>query len=217
MEWTKYKGRNKKIKSLRRKGKSMKDIAKMLNCGKSMVSYHCQGIRISNSQRRKLIERVSLNALNGSRHAKLDWDDKKAKVISAAKDEWPSVKNNPEMMGFLGLYWGEGTKRSGNISIVNNDEGIILASLKVFKKLDPEANITCVVKCYPDHDKEKCREFWYDLLKLDIKVRDKKLVGKTRRHYSKNGLCVLQFSNWQVYHKILTWINCWREELKSIS
>lgn len=144
--------------------------------------------------------------------AKQKWDHKKEAVVQEAILEWPVVKNNPELMGFLGLYWGEGDKRSSYVGIVNTDPGIIVASFKMFRQLSPGCKIEVMIRCYPEHDASECKIFWQNLLGVQAKTKDKDWLGK-KRGGCKYGVCTIRYSDWKIKHKILAWLGLWRNDL----
>lgn len=202
-EWIRHKQRNEQIRQLRVANHSIPYIARLLGISKATVSYHCRGISVT-------IKRYTTDS--GTLANAASWERRKQEISNQAEAEWCNVKQDPKMMGFLGIYWGEGTKRSSSIGIVNNDPGIISIAVDVFRALSPNAKLDAVVRCYPDHDKLACEKYWSDLLLLDVRVVDKKWAGSGTRHYSTWGLCSIRFSNWVVRAKILTWIRLWREE-----
>lgn len=137
-------------------------------------------------------------------------------VEAQAVRTWPEMKENPELMGFLGLYWGEGDKRSQALSIVNNDPGVIKAALTIFSRLSPDARFDLNVRCYPDQDKIECKAYWEAALGKPVRVLDKKWVGNKKKALSQHGLCTLRYSDWEVKTRIMRWIRCWREDLVGV-
>lgn len=117
------------------------------------------------------------------------------------------------MLGFLGLYWGEGLRRSSMVGITNNDPGIIKSVLMIFNKYCPKKPKDIRIKCYPEHDKSQCKAFWERILGEQVKIEDKNWVTNNRRYYSKYGLCVVRFSQFEFRWRILTWIDLWRKSL----
>lgn len=210
-EWKRNMKRNSRIRELRKKGYSIPEIARKLNISKSTTSLHCKNVTIENPERMK--KRIKENGMNGCKAAKKKWDDKKTEIKKLAEKEWTLIRKDPEMMGFLGLYWGEGSKRNGKVEIVNNDYGVILAAIKIFERLCPDKNFEITVKYYPEQKPEQCRKFWEKILRKPIRLREKKWLGKTRRIYSINGLCTVRFSDWSTYTRIVTWLNLWKKEL----
>lgn len=223
--WKSHNDRNNLIVELRKQGHSLNHICAVVGCVKSVASYHCRNIKLTNEQKNKLRKasyspKCLDNLRQASKASTAKWHKLREDIKLAAEREWPDVKHDPIMMGFLGLYWGEGTKRSksktGSISIVNNDCGIILAALFIFNKWRV-TNIRITVKCYPEHNKEHCKLYWEKILCRDVKIIDKAWLGKKRKMYSQHGLCVVEFANIQFFHRIIRWLDLWREELLAMA
>lgn len=198
--------RSNRIKQLRSTGLSIPKIAKRLKCAKSIVSYHCKNVKLSDEQVVTLKNNSTTTSKYASAINKLNWDRAKAKSSNEADKEFKELSKNPDFMLFLGLYWGEGNKRGSTIGITNNDPGVILISLKWFKYFSPNSNFETIIKCYPEQDQNKCAKYWSDILKLPIKTMPKPWLGKHRKIYSKRGLCVLRFNNWKFRTKLLRWL-----------
>lgn len=217
MEWIRNRTRNEEIRKLRRDGFSIRRISELLGVSKSTVSLHCKHITSDIiSQQELLLEsrKRSNRALSdASLSNQRKWDQKKAEVRALATIDWYTIRQNPNMMGFLGLYWGEGSKANHEVAIVNNDPGIIVAAIGCFRQLCPGAKLRILIRVYPDHDKREAESFWSSILRTDVRVIDKQWAGKLHRAHSRRGLCTVRFSDWKTKIKIMTWIDLWRKEL----
>jgi hypothetical protein len=146
----------------------------------------------------------------------LNWDAKKQAIRTKARKNWPTTKIDPEMMGFLGLYWGEGSKslgRNKQVCIVNSDPGIIKLSAKIFRRLDPNAKIEAIIRYYPDNDAEACQKCWVGIVNPSkVRMIERVDLRPTKRKLE-FGTCTIRFSNWRVYHTILEWLDCWKDEI----
>ena len=117
------------------------------NCAHNLkgVSPPVQEERFTKYIPKALMTKLKESAKLGGIAGKTKWDVRKRCVIDEAKGEWNKIKTDPEIMGFLGLYWGEGSKRQKTISIVNNDPGIIKVALDVFHMLTPDCKIVLYI------------------------------------------------------------------------
>lgn len=214
-EWKAFRSRNKRIRQLRQNGYGLREISSILNCPKSTVKYYADRISVSSDKSRAL-KRIKENAENGRLAGELKWKRRKEEITKESKKDWATLKNDPRFMAFLGIYWGEGFK-TGHIGIVNNDPSMILAGLLAFKRLNPESHVVATIFCYPDHQKTECANFWMNLLKgAEIRIRNvsDKRSGK-KPHKSPHGLCRLEYSDWRTFTKIMTWLECWKQDLKA--
>lgn len=210
------KSRSERIKQLRESGYGLREISSLLNCPKSTVKYHADKVNVSD--RSHILERIKKNAKNGCLAGKLKWERRRESAADEARKEWHSVRQNPQMMAFLGLYWGEGGKTQRTIKIANNDPWVIVAALKTLKRLSSNKHIVATIRCYPDHNKATCANFWRKILPpgVVIWVRDVNdaRIGK-KQHRSQYGLCYVSLSDWKAFAKIMTWIDCWKQDLKA--
>ena len=214
-EWIKNKKRNEKIRKLREDGYSIKGIATKLGCCKSTVSYQCRGIEPKTRDR--IEKAIKANRKNLRDTSTKRWDKLINEVKHEAKKEWKELRHDPNMVGFLGLYWGEGRKTNSSIGISNNNPDIIKICHSFFRTLEPNKQFRISIIYYPSHKKSEVEKFWKELLDDDnIKWAIKKNTDKRgNSHYNERcpyGRCQLQFNNYKIFHRILTWIECWKEE-----
>ena len=65
-EWERNKERNTQIRQLRSEGKGIGEIARILQCSKSMVSYHARHVELSDGQKQSLKDKTKVkNRQNG--------------------------------------------------------------------------------------------------------------------------------------------------------
>jgi hypothetical protein len=217
-EWKRNMDRNQQIRECRKGSLSIAEIANLLNINKSTVSFHCRGIKIN---RERINIKIKENGKKASDRAKTLWDINKKIVREEASKEWEIIKINPELMGFLGLYWGEGSKLNGGkdtsaICITNSDPQIIKFCAKMFRKLDPNAKLVARVTCYQDQDLKQCETIWKNatLVPIKITIKESKRWSKsTHGGRSKYGTCYLKFNNWKIFNKIIKWIDLWSKEI----
>lgn len=217
-EWNRNKESNKRIIELRKDGFSIKTIAKMVGRHQSIVSYHCDGVKISGdilkTKKGKESAICRRNASMASKCVREQWIKRRDDATKEAESEWPKIRNDPRMMGFLGLYWGEGGKRGHEIGIANYDPGVILAFIAMMNHFDVAVRDKSIhVMCYPTHDISNSKKFWEKCLKRPISIHQKEWWGTKKKTYSQYGTCYVRVSNWKIKQKILTWLECWRNDL----
>lgn len=123
----------KKVIRLRQEGRSIKEIAKMLNLSSSTVSLWTRNIVLSPSQKQKLIERV-FNALQNGRKKAQDAkkkirDEQKRKIINEALKNLGKISKRDLFIIGIALYWGEGFKKDSRLGFANSDPGMIMLFL----------------------------------------------------------------------------------------
>ena len=194
-----------KIIVLRKEGYPYKVIAKMIGCSPSTVYKYGKNIK-------PLCKiKSTRNNAAATKAARDKWVAKKDAAIREAIEEWPTLKQDPQFMGFLGLYWGEGTKsgrKTVRICVANMDPSIILFCYNYL--LDLTSNrIRCWVLCCEEHA-ELAEHFWEQLLRIPVAIRCRKPIKPIKRE---TGICYIRVNDWRLYHKIITWLECWEREI----
>ena len=113
----------------RRKGRSIKDIAKLLGVSKSTVSLWCSDIELTQKQiealHRKMVKASYKGRLKGARVQK----QRRLQKISHYQKEGGKdigIINDRDLLLFgLGLYLGEGNKHGNNFQFVNSSPDVI--------------------------------------------------------------------------------------------
>lgn len=202
------------IQELRRQGYSIKEIERKLECSRATASKYCRGVVLDDKAKARLRSRVRMNAINGSAAFSQRCREADEQAIQEARNQWADIKVSPRMMAFLGVYWGEGNKRSGYIGVSNSDPTLIRFCLSVLYELTPDSRKVAEIRYYPDHDPTQIKNMWVGVLdgvELSLKevVKVDKRAGK-KPTKSKYGMCHLRMSDRTVWLKILTWLECWK-------
>lgn len=119
---------------LRRRGKSISEIADELKMNKSTVSIWCRDVRLAEAQQKRIALRQSrggriglLKAAEMKRTRRIE--DTRRQYSLGAADVGQITPRDIFFLG-LGLYWGEGYKKgSGEFGFTNSNPAIIRAFL----------------------------------------------------------------------------------------
>lgn len=122
---------------LRRKGFSIKEIAKTLHVSPGSVSLWCQDVALSASQKAVLEKKRYLAGQAGRQKGA---DMNRAKRVSAldlakkhAESQVKEISTRELFYLGLGIYWGEGVKsRTGQAAVVNSDPRILRVAVRWF-------------------------------------------------------------------------------------
>lgn len=196
------------VKALRMDGLSVKQIARQLGISVSTSSKYCRGLRPNN--------RLSSNNSAATAAAAEKWRIKREEIVNRAKKQWPGVKKDPSLLSLVALYWAEGTKRQQLFVITNSDPGIIRASITALNELGIN-DFSFNLRIYANlHNERACRRAWKGFIGRDITgCSTIKSRSSRPRKWSKYGVCSLYVRNgFEIWHKIMAWIDCWRKELK---
>jgi Homeodomain-like domain len=123
---------------LRRRGESIKDIAKKLNVSRGSVSLWCQEILLTSTQKQKL-KKKQIAAGHAGRMQGAEMNKKKrldaiSRFVNDGMNEIGSLSERDLLMLGIGLYWGEGIKsRTGQTAMVNSDPNVLKVAKKWFQ------------------------------------------------------------------------------------
>ncbi len=130
--------RNRAIE-LRRKGQSIKEIAKKIGVSKSSASIWCRDIVLTKAQVKKLHESMVKGSYAGRMKGARMQYERRLKVIEAAningRAEIGSLSKRDLLISFISLYWGEGSKKSRQFAINNSDSEMVKFIINALKKL----------------------------------------------------------------------------------
>jgi hypothetical protein len=127
-------------RNLRTQGMSIKSISKRLAVSQGSVSVWCRDLRLSDTQREKLVQHQIASGHKGRMMGVESNKRKKANNIyeqkTIAKAMVGKLTKRDKLMLGIGLYWGEGVKagRSGT-ALVNSDPSVILFARDWFEQL----------------------------------------------------------------------------------
>lgn len=190
------------LEKLYTSGKSMFEISMSLKCSVHKVSYWMDKYGIKRRSRSEATY-IKLNPLGDP-----------FKIIKLFNSD------SSFLFGLgIGIYWGEGLKKSPYaIRVANTDAGVI----KTFRKflivicgLEPRKLFYSIV-CFNDSDVEKVKAYWAKELGINQEkfgkiVQIPKQGKGTYKRKSEFGVCTLSVSN----PKLKTWIMNEIQKLKS--
>lgn len=209
-------------RNIRRKGKSIKDIAKKLNIGKSTISIWCRDIKLSNKQLENIYKNgLKKSLLGGLIGAEVN-HQKKLNEISTRYKEASQIIGKLSVRDLLiagvCLYWAEGSKTKGRFIFVNSDP-IMIKIIFIFltEILGVDKNLikpTVQINLIHQPRIKKVMKFWSNHLniRLDkfgksyfVKTVHKKVYENYHNYYGILRLQVLKGSSLQ--YKMLGFID----------
>ncbi|AKM83518.1 hypothetical protein A2422_01450 [Candidatus Woesebacteria bacterium RIFOXYC1_FULL_31_51] len=206
-----------KIYSLRQKSLSYSKIQKLTKIPKSTLSDWLSdedwSIKIKNNLTEKHLKNYKPNLIKALKVMAKMKDDRYRKYRAEALIDYKKFKNDPLFIFGLGLYWGEGDKKSGNmVAVTNSDPNILSVIAKFYRKylsLD-ESKLGIKLFIYKDINIDFAIDFWSKLLKIPrnqfIKVQILESRAKLTKTKLKYGICTLYCSNTEFHIKIREWI-----------
>ena len=166
---------------LRSKGKSIKQIAKLLGVSISIVSLWCRAIKLTPEQTEKL-KRRKVRIKHLRRLAKKSHLEKVLRVKKTIENATSEIKNLTDQEFFLtglALYWAEGFKstKETRIGFCNSDPIMIKFMLRWFKKAlkVKRRDFTLRTEFNETHKDrtEVIQKFWSKLTKIPLQQFEK--------------------------------------------
>ena len=215
-----------KAYNLRKLGESYNFIRKELGIPKSTLSYWFQYLDRSRNVRdknAKEIEKESTSRIILMNKTKKRLSlEKHEKMKKEAIEEFEKHKNNPVFIGGLMLYLGEGDKsmNTGHLRIGNIDPYVLKIFIKFLIMLC-DTNVEKIrfwLLCYPDHDIEKCLNWWSNSIgiKKSQFYKTQVIQGKHKEKKLLYGVGNITITSTFLKTKVLKWIEIMSEHLAAI-
>lgn len=181
--------------ALRRLGKSIAEISRILNASKSTVSYWCRDIPLSKSQQHALIEKQrSAGAIGRVRAAeqkrKLRIERVRTEMERGSRDVGALNQRDLFILG-LALYWGEGYK-SGNeeCGLTNSDPMIILMFIEWLRRVYAiqTPDLILRISVYATHRTRVAviEKYWSKITRVPLNqfTTTSLIKARTKKHYA---------------------------------
>lgn len=179
----KSKEKNKAIE-LRKRGESIRDIAKKLKVSKGTVSLWCRDIKLTLQQIKKLYERRRLGGYKGAR---TQYEQRLKRIEEYKKQGLKRIgnlSNRDLLLTGLALYWGEGSKKNRKIRINNSDPELIKFIIKWFKKVwnieDVKFTFRAAINEIHQNRVEEVERYWSTITGFPLKYFYKTTLIKTK-------------------------------------
>ncbi|MEK7566453.1 MAG: hypothetical protein AAB494_02145 [Patescibacteria group bacterium] len=175
-------------RKLRRKGRSIKSIAKRLDVSKGSVSVWCRDLKLTERQRNILMKKAIAAGHKGRMIGAEMNRQKRLESISYFKEkslkDIGKLSKRELLVSGIALYWGEGSK-GGKLSFANSDPALILFMIKWFKEImgvkDEEFMPRIYINEIHKPREMKVLKFWAALLNLPASQFRKTIFIKTKQ------------------------------------
>lgn len=202
---------------LRRQGKSIREIVKILNSSASSVSLWCRNIELSNKavERLKMMRSISLRALADYRKFKQKIKEKEQKELSLkAIQKLRNIDRNHLFLAGISLYWAEGFKKGHKVGFSTMDlkfAKFMLWWLSEFFDVNrTDFTVRISINKLVKHREKEIIKYWQSNLKVPFSQFTKNHIFKATRktqyknHNGYNGVLRITVKK---SSKILRWIN----------
>jgi|SRR3989344_4313897 len=184
---------------LRKKGKSIKDIARLLKISKSSASIWCRDVVLTPTQIENLHSQFIIGGYKGRlKGARLQKEKREFKIKNYQKLGIVTIKllrSRDLLLLGLGLYFGEGNKSGNQFQFTNSNPNIIKLIIlwleKIFdiKKRDLILNI--IINQLHRHREKELKKYWVKITTTNIFQFNKTIFIK-----SKNKKIYQNFNNY---------------------
>lgn len=167
--------------SLRQKGLSVNEITKILKVSKGSVSVWVRSVELTDEQKNKLKEK---GQSYGNTHAA----DHFRKLRCTYQDDGVELykKYGYEFLCGCLMYWCEGTKNKGHVSLINTDPYLIKYFIGFLEKFFGVTKDDFVIHCtyYDGADIDEIEKYWSEILETPLDNFHKSTkVSSLRKNY----------------------------------
>lgn len=160
--------------TLRKSGRSVKEIAKEIGVAKSSVSIWVRNIVISRGQLQFLREKGFTSELIEKRRKKRLFNEevKRNIIMSEAGNDIKKISENDLRLIGLCLYWGEGGKtRQGSVRLSNSDPAVIKVMMRFFREICMvrEEKFRGHIHIHSHLDVKRAEEYWSSVSNIPTK------------------------------------------------
>ncbi len=209
-------------RALRRRGESLGEIAKIVGTSKGSISYWCRDIALTEKQ----IEALLARDVAGMKRGQLIAAENKRRErqfrvekyqLEAFQDVGKLSRRDLFMLG-IGLYWAEGSKRRGLLSLANTDSHLVKAFLMFIKHVYGNTNFETKYRIQLNIDhKNRYQEvltYWSQQLHVPkcqfskptfIKAKHKKIFDHRKTYYGVIRVTIGKSTN--LNYKVFGYIN----------
>jgi hypothetical protein len=174
-------------RSLRQQGLSLREIAKITNCSKSVVSYWIKDIPLTEKQIEQLKSNQDKGRARAAQHpnsSKQKWEKIRSGIMEKAAKDIPAVLSINELR-IIGaaLYWAEGYNASRSyFFFANSNPDMIKVMMRFLHECCqvPPEKIKCRVNIHPHLDIVKAEEYWMGISGIPKTNFNKPLLAVSR-------------------------------------
>ena len=166
--------------NLRKQGKSIRNIAKILGVSKGSISLWVKDVVLTQEQKEKLKSNNPIFSNYGNIIKSKMCRDKRRKY----QDQGKQIAKNKYPLHIMGcmLYWAEGNRKNNKnvVDFVNCDIDLIKVFIQFLKKYYnvDNSDINIKIKYYDNNglSKENIISYWDNVLKLNIDESNLKII-----------------------------------------
>jgi len=198
---------------LRKKGESLKDIAKVVSASKSTIRLWTKDIVLSPAAHKRLYTASLIKMTTGANNQRNRRLKEIEGIILKAKEEINEPINNSafKLLGAM-TYWAEGAKY-GQMAIINSDPLLIKFMVEWMRKVFNVhyTDMKIHLNIYPQQNEMGMKDFWSAATNIPLSNFGKSFVKPANKNYKKNTLYygtahVRLFKSGDKLHQTFGWV-----------
>ena len=200
--------------ALRKKGFSIKDIARQLNVSKGSVSIWVRETHLTIEQANTLaMKPFTAEAVEKRRATRLANEAaKRTAVILGAKNEIQEISDRELWLMGVMLYWAEGGKTQRLVRFSNGDPRMIEIMMRFFRIICavPETKFRGYIHIHPHLDYRKAESYWSEISGIPLEqffktYRKPNASSQNKKDSLPNGVMDIYVLNTELFFKIVGW------------
>ena len=199
---------------LRKKGMSIKSIAKELGSPQSSISNWVRDIPLTEKQKQKLIDNMhSPEAVEKRRKTRLQSEKRKRSFIfDNAYTEIDDISDRELWLIGVSLYWAEGGKTQRMVRFSNGDPRMIKIMIRFFEKICgvKKSSMRAHIHIHESLNIHAAEKYWQGVTGIEsdkfYKTYNKpNKSSKGTRNSLPNGVCDIYCGDYKLFIKIEGW------------
>ena len=214
-----------KAQALRKKGLSYGKIMQQIHVSKDTISRWCRDIKLTQDQKKKLLE----NKMFGQKKGSIVAADNKRRarilrtqtIYEEAKKELGDLSKRDRFIAGITLYAGEGNKGDGRAGLANSDPKIIKFMMSWFKEFCeiPLSRFRGAIWIHEGLDVDRAKKYWTKITGIPENQFFKTYIAenkinsrKVRKNIHKYGIFSINFSVSDKQRRIMGWISAFMDD-----
>lgn len=204
---------------LRKGGRSIKEIARVLGVSKGSVSVWVRKTKITEKQQKSLLLRGFTTEAIEKRRAKriFNEEQKRSLIFEAAKKELEVSKADLKIIG-TALYWAEGGKTKRGMARISNSDPLMIKTMMSFFRVVcevPPAKFRGHIHIHDPISVKKAEKYWSEVSGISLDQFFKTYTKKSKA--SLNKFHSLPYGTFDIYvcdTKLFLTIMGWVQKIK---
>ena len=198
-------------RDLRRLGLSYGEIMELIPVKKSTLATWCRDVDMTEEQIKAIKERRAPEP--GFRRNTNRWRHEQVEQIRAtARGQVPALINDPLWIAGIILYWAEGAKTQGHVSMANTDPRALRLFIRWSKQFLSPAGFSLHLHLHEGNDETAARDYWVQATGLHEANFHKTFIKPKgtghRKNHLEHGICTVKVRRaanpWNI---IMEWID----------